>query len=301
MNDHAVDPPIGAPGAPREAAPTLRLGLIGGAIGRSKSPSIHETEAAAHGIRCSYELIDLDDRHVGVESLEQLLVEVERNGFAGVNVTYPCKQAIIPLLHELSDEARAIGAVNTVRFVSGRRVGYNTDAFGFAESIRGGLRNASLEAVTQVGAGGAGAATAYALLGLGVRRLTLVDVDDRRADALATILKRRFPERDIASTRELARALESADGVVNATPIGMAKHPGSAIPRDLLRASMWVADIVYFPLETQLLRDARALGCRTLDGGGMVISQAARAFEIFTGLTADRDRMRRHFDQIDHS
>jgi shikimate dehydrogenase len=300
MSDAPLHPPINPQASIRQSAPQVRLGLIGGAIGRSKSPLIHEAEAAAQGLRCTYELIDLDARNVGVDALEGLLAEVERKGFAGVNVTYPCKQAVIPLLHELSDEARAIGAVNTVRLVGGRRIGYNTDAFGFAESVRLGLRGASLENVTQIGAGGAGAAVAYALLGLGATQLTIVDIETGRASALASTLMQRFPERQVIASNDLEGAVATAHGVVNATPIGMAKHPGSAIPQHLLRTSMWVADVVYFPMETELLRDARALGCRTLDGGGMVVFQAARAFEIFTGLTADRDRMRQHFDQIDH-
>jgi shikimate dehydrogenase len=93
----------------------------------------------------------------------------------------------------------------------------------------------------------------------------------------------------------LARFIRDADGVVNATPMGMAAHPGSAVPSDLLRSDLWIADIVYFPLETQFLHAARLAGCRTLDGGGMAVFQAARAFEIFTGRKADCERMRRQF------
>jgi shikimate dehydrogenase len=280
--------------------PPCLLGLIGSGIQESKSPLIHESEAAAQGLQCSYELIDLDARGLGAEALPELLREVELRGFAGVNITYPCKQAIIPLLHELSEEARAIGAVNTVHLSKGRRIGYNTDAWGFAESFERDLPGAPLDRVVQVGAGGAGAATAYALLRRGVRELTIFDNDSGRAVSLMSNLSGRFPERDIRATLDLQEALRNAQGVVNASPVGMAKHPGSAVPLASLRPDLWVADIVYFPLETQLLRAARAAGCRTLDGGGMAVSQAARAFEIFTGLKADGDRMRRHFEQIDH-
>ena len=130
----------------RAGAPTCLLGLIGKGIQASKSPALHETEAAAQGFHCSYEFFDLDYARDGRNGdvLPDLLREAEDRGFAGLNITYPCKQAIIPMLHELSDEARIVGAVNTVRFRDGRRVGYNTDAWGFAESFRRGLSGASL-------------------------------------------------------------------------------------------------------------------------------------------------------------
>jgi shikimate dehydrogenase len=278
--------------------PPCRVGLIGKGIQRSKSPAMHEAEAAAQGFSCVYELIDLDERGVEVDALPALIQEAESRGFSGVNITYPCKQAVIPLLNDLSDEARAIGAVNTVKFSNGTRTGYNTDAWGFAESFRRGLGDASLNCVAQIGAGGAGAATGYALLGLGARELMLVDVDDDRAASLARSLQRHFPDRSVHVVQELTRAIAKADGVVHATPMGMANHRGSAIPAGLLRAGLWIADIVYFPIETELLRAGRAAGCRTLDGGGMAVFQAAKAFEIFTGRRADGERMRRHFAGI---
>ena len=144
-----------------DGAPVCLLGLIGRGIQASKSPVIHETEAAEQGFRCSYELMDLDAHSDAADVLPGLLRKAELRGFAGLNITYPCKQAIIPMLDQLSDEARAIGAVNTVRFSDGRRIGFNTDAWGFAESFRRGLPGASLTRVVQVGAGGAGAATAH--------------------------------------------------------------------------------------------------------------------------------------------
>jgi quinate/shikimate dehydrogenase (NAD+) len=294
---------MSTPAADRESArpsssdprSTVLAGLIGKGIQRSKSPALHEAEAAAQGFRCVYELIDLDERGVGIKALPELLIEAEQRGFAGVNITYPCKQAVIPLLHSLSDEARAIGAVNTVHFTEGRRIGYNTDAWGFAESFRRGLGDASLERVAQVGAGGAGAATGYAALGLGAAHLRIFDVDFDRSGSLVRSLARHFPDRDIQAVEELNDAVNGATGIIHATPTGMSSHRGTAIPRNLLRPNLWIADIVYFPLETELLRLARATGCRTLDGGGMAIFQAAKAFEIFTGHAADGERMRRHF------
>ena len=277
-------------------SPALRrTGLIGRGIQQSRSPAMHRSEAAAQGFELIYELFDLDQRGLGNEALPELLDEAEARGFAGLNITYPCKQAVIPLLHDLSEEARAVGAVNTVQFRDGKRIGYNTDASGFEESFRHGMPGAPFASVVQIGGGGAGAATAFALLRLGTRRLTLFDIVAARAQALAQTLERHFTNCEIRVGADLTHALSAADGVLNATPVGMAKHPGSVVPERLLRPSLWVADIVYFPIETQLLRTARAVGCRTLDGGGMAIFQAARAFEIFTGRTADSARMRQQF------
>lgn len=286
---------------PTHSEPATRhclLGLIGSAIQASKSPSMHETEAAAQGISCKYELIDLDERKVGIECLPALLSEAERRGFTGLNVTYPCKQAVIPLLHELSPDAEAIGAVNTILFQDGRRKGYNTDSWGFAQSFRRDMKAASIDKVVQIGAGGAGAATAFALLEMGAREVRIVDLDHRRASALAAGLSLHFPDRKVHTAESLPAALRDAHGLVNATPIGMSKHPGSAVPQDLLRPELWVADIVYFPLNTALLQAARVAGCRTLDGGGMAVYQAVRAFELFTGRSPDAARMRRHFDRL---
>jgi len=277
---------------------TYLTGLIGKGIGRSKSPALHQQEADALGLRCLYQLLDLTVLGLSVADLPRLLSSAELTGFAGLNITHPCKQAVIPLLHELSEEARAIGAVNTVRFAGGKRHGFNTDAQGFAESFQRGLPDAARDRVVQIGAGGAGAATAYAMLKLGVSVLSVFDVDVGRAAALADNLGRIFGAGRIGVTQELPVALAAADGLVQATPVGTREHPGMPLSELLLRPDLWVAEIVYFPLETPLLRTARAMGCRTLDGGGMAVFQAAAAFEIFTGKKADRERMLRHFHTI---
>jgi shikimate dehydrogenase len=277
---------------------TCRLGLIGAGIAQSKSPALHETEAKAQGIRCRYELIDLDQLGVGVNRLPDLLDEAEILGFSGLNITAPCKQAVIPLLHELSPEVQAIGAVNTVRFHAGHRIGYNTDAKGFCESFRRGLQGVPLDRVLQFGAGGAGAATAFTLLELGVRQLTISDVIHERAQSLADSLALRFTQRDVRSSKTPEAAITTSNGVVNASPSGTSKYPGSAMPLSQLHPDLWIAEIVYAPLETELLRAARAMGCRTQDGASMLVFQAARAFELFTGHTADIERMLRHFSRL---
>lgn len=256
---------------------------------------MHEREAAEHGLTCLYQPIDLDAPGRGPQALPDLLSSAERMGFAGLNITHPCKQAVLPLLTDLSVDARALGAVNTVALRDGRRSGHNTDWLGFAASFRQGLPGASIRRVVQLGAGGAGAATAYAILNSGAGRITLIDRDASRASALAARCNSIFGEERACASGDIAASLADADGLIHATPTGMFGHPGLPLATSLLRPSLWVADIVYFPLETELLRAARATGCRTLDGGGMAVHQAAEAFRLFSGLEPDVARMYRHF------
>lgn len=266
-------------------------GLVGEGIGASRSPWLHEREADAQGVRLVYSLYDLAGAPDSGSALRQVLDAAKLMGFAGLNVTHPYKQRVIPLLDELADGARRIGAVNTVAFRDGRSIGYNTDYLGFAEGLRRGLAGARFDHVVQLGAGGAGAATAHALLEHGTLNLHLFDVERERAETLAARLASSFDGARVHVVNDMDLALADADGVVNASPVGMVGHEGVPLPPGSLRASMWVADIVYFPLETELLKEARQMGCRTLDGVAMVVFQAAAAFEIFTGLTADRERM----------
>jgi shikimate dehydrogenase len=276
----------------------ILAGLIGAGIQASRTPALHEHEGDAQGLRYLYQLIDLDQLHLDSTALPDLLKAAERMNYTGLNITFPCKQAVIPLLDELSPEARGIGAVNTVVLKDGKRVGHNTDCLGFAEGFRRGLTDAVRERVVQMGAGGAGAAVAHALLSEGVRQLTIFDVDRERAESLANNLNQHFGPSRAQAGADLPGALAQADGLVNTTPMGMAKLPGSPVPAGLLRREMWVAEIVYFPLETELLRDARALGCRTLDGGNMAVFQAVKAFELFSGVVPDAQRMLEHFQSM---
>jgi shikimate dehydrogenase len=274
---------------------SLLLGLIGAGIQLSRTPAMHEQEARAHGLNCQYKLIDLTALGLSTDALPELLTAAERMGFDGLNITFPCKQAVIPLLHELSPEAAALGAVNTVLLRGGRRIGHNTDVTGFAENFRRGLPGVALGQVVQLGAGGAGAAVAHAMLALGTGRLALFDMDPARAAELAASLCARFGAGRAVAGLALDAAMATADGLVHATPTGTAAHPGLPLPAELLAARHWVAEIVYFPLETELLRVARALGCRTVDGGGMAVFQAVDAFRLFSGREPDPARMLAHF------
>lgn len=276
----------------------ILAGLIGAGIQASRTPAMHEHEGDAQGLRYLYRLIDLDQLKLDSNALPDLLMAAERMNFTGLNITFPCKQAIIPLLDELSPEARGIGAVNTVVLKDGKRIGHNTDCLGFAEGFRRGLKGVAVERVVQMGAGGAGAAVAHALLNEGVQQLSIFDVDIRRAQDLADNLNQHFGVGRAVAGYDLPNAMARADGLVNTTPMGMKKLPGMPVPVALLRAELWVAEIVYFPLETELLRHARALGCRTLDGGNMAVFQAVKAFELFSGVVPDAQRMLEHFQSM---
>lgn len=267
------------------------VGLIGAGIQGSRSPRMHEEEGAAQGLDYHYRLIDLDELRLGADALPSLLADAKRQGFAGLNITYPCKQSIIPFLDELSPDAHAINAINTVVIRNGRLTGHNTDASGFAEGFKRGLPGAKLDRVVLLGAGGAGAAVAHAALKLGVRRLSIFDLDPARARALAAKL-------GAEATSDLASAMATADGLVHCTPTGMAKMPGLPLEARLIEPRHWVAEIVYFPLETELLRVARAKGCRTVDGSGMAVYQAVGAFRLFTGIEPDAERMIRTFKSM---
>lgn len=283
--------------AARNAGPlvtrrSVLIGLIGEGVGPSLTPPMHEKEGARHGMHYVYRPIDLLPGEATPEEVARLLDSAERLGFTGVNVTHPIKQTVLPLLDSLAESARVVGAVNTIVFDDGRRIGHNTDVTGFGQALDEVLPDSPRDRVVLVGAGGGGAAVAHALVSRGVAHLTIVDVDSERAGSLARAAAAVGEGRaDAASPADLARLLAEADGVVNATPFGMAAHPGAAFDLDLLRPELFVADIVYRPVDTALLIAARERGCRVMSGLAMAMNQAADAFEIFTGEHADRRAM----------
>src|SRR3954453_15882535 len=270
---------------------SVLLGLVGQDIQGSRTPEMHMREGEAQGLRLVYRLIDLTKLGLGVEALPELITAAQRMGFDGLNITHPCKQAVIPYLDDLSEDARALGAVNTVILKDGKKIGENTDWSGFAEPFRRKMSDVPLNRVVQIGAGGAGAAVAHAALMLGVKELTIVDIDPKRAESVAQNLSSHFGAGRAKAGADLPGAVAQADGIINATPIGMDAHPGMPLPAELLRPDLWVAEIIYFPLETELLKNARALGARTIDGGGMAVFQAVAAFRLFTDVEPDSERM----------
>ena len=183
------------------------VGLIGSAIQSSLTPAMHEREAAEQRLSYIYRLIDIEKLGLGADALPELLTAAVRMGFAGVNVTHPCKQSVVPLVHELSDVARTLGAVNTVVLSNGRRIGHNTDWWGFAEGFRRGLPDVKRDCVVQLGAGGAGAAVAHAALTLGVAQLIVVDTDLVRAENAVAGLVERFGKGRAITVHDLRAAV----------------------------------------------------------------------------------------------
>lgn len=272
------------------------VGLIGANIEKSLSPVLHEDAFAAAGIRGHYHLMDLE--RLPGRTLAELLGGACTAGFAGVNVTYPCKEAVLPLLDDVSAEARQIGAVNTVTIDKNRRTtGYNTDRVGFRLSFEEALGRGAVAAKTAVlvGTGGAGRAVAFALCDLGAARVLVYDTDARRAAALVADVTLHIGAGRCRAIDAVAPALADAAGVVNATPIGMLGFPGIPVPVEAVAPRHFVADIIYTPLDTALVKAARARGARVLTGGGMCVFQAAEAFRLFTGIAPDIGRMKRMF------
>jgi shikimate dehydrogenase len=254
---------------------------------------MHEQAARDLGVRCHYQLIEVAgaDR----EQLRGLLDGVRRLGFAGVNVTFPYKEAVIVLLDELSPDAAAMGAVNTVVVRDNRLIGHNTDTSGFARAAADLVADSGQGSVAVIGAGGVGKAIAFALANLGIVELRIFDADRAKADHLALLLR---PRGRAVVADSVEDAVDGAIGVVNATPVGMLPSREFPVPEALLHRGLWVADAVYFPLWTPLLLAAKAKGARVMTGRDLAIYQAADAFELFTGLVPSRAEMAKAFDRV---
>src|SRR5712675_3734295 len=278
---------------PRSSNRRILTGLLGAPIAHSASPALHQQAADALGVRCHYQLIEVAD--AGRDELKVLLEGVRRLGFAGVNVTFPYKEAVVDLLDELSPGAALIGAVNTVVVRDGRLTGYNTDTTGFAQAVTPLVAASSHGAVAVIGAGGVGKAIAFALAGLGVSELRIFDTDHAKAAHLAARLEGHV--RTIV-THSVEDVLRGVAGVVNGSPVGMLPSLGTPVPDNLLHAGLWVADAVYSPLWTPLLTAARAKGATVMTGRELAIYQAADAFELFTGLVPSIAEMGIAFDDV---
>jgi len=212
-----------------------------------------------------------------------------------LNITYPCKQSVIPLLDQLSDEARAIGAVNTVVVRDGRLIGYNTDTTGFGRAITELVREPAQSRVAVIGAGGVGKAIAFALAQTGVGEIRIFDTDAAKAAHLAGQIGNHGNASVAGSVEE---AMRGVTGVVNGSPVGMLPNRGTPVPDALLHGNMWVADAVYTPLWTPLLNAAKAKGAEVMTGRELAIYQAADAFELFTGLKPSAVEMGNAFDAV---
>lgn len=273
---------------------TQLTGLFGYPVKHTASPAMHNAGFEALGIPWIYLPLEVKPERLG-EAVRGTVAL----GFRGFNVTIPHKQAVMAFLDEVSDEARLIGAVNTVR-IDERGVcsGFNTDGKGFIRSLRtDAAYGPAGKTVFVMGAGGAGRAVATQLALEGAARIVVCDLDASRAESLAqSIVSGVAHARVEAAPHEaaaIARALDEADLFVDATPLGMHGNDPTSVPVDKLKPATFVVDLVYNPPETRLLAQAKARGCRTLNGLGMLLFQGVEAFELWTGRDAPVEVMRR--------
>jgi shikimate dehydrogenase len=274
---------------------TILVGLVGSGIGGSLTPAMHEREGARQGIASVYRKIDLNDHGLTAADTGTILDWAGTLGFTGLNITHPCKSAVIQYLDEVSPAASRIGAVNTVVFSEGRSKGFNTDYSGFVAAYGPSLSALPHRRVALVGAGGAGSAAAFAAMALGLGPLHIFDHHRDKTQKLVDALRAAFGADAAHASDDLADAIAVSDGVIQATQTGMARYPGVPVPTELLRPAMWVVELVYVPLRTQLLVNAERLGCRVLGGGDLAVYQAVEAFKLFTGRAGSAEHMRAHF------
>ncbi|WP_258359266.1 shikimate dehydrogenase [Moorella sulfitireducens (nom. illeg.)] len=266
------------------------VALIGYPVGHSLSPLMQNAAFASAGLDLVYLAFA-----VAPPDLPAALAGLKALGFMGANVTVPHKEAVIKYLDAVEPIAARIGAVNTIVNKDGRLTGYNTDAGGFLRSLReAGFDPAGKQAVI-LGAGGAARAVAFALAGAGCAALTIANRTLEKAGCLAaelTGLKVPVGACNLQE-EELRPRIEGADLVVNATSAGMAPAVEAVpLPAAWLNSRQWVYDLVYNPLETKFLRQARQRGCRVISGLGMLLYQGAAAFTLWTGKTAPVEVMR---------
>lgn len=278
----------------RISGDTQLTGLFGFPVGHTASPPMHNAGFDALGLPWVYLPLEVHPDRLGDAVRGTVAL-----GFRGFNVTIPHKQAVIEFLDDVSDEARVIGAVNTVRIDQrGARHGHNTDGSGFIRSLRTDAGYDPADAVCFVmGAGGAGRAAATQLALDGAKRVLVCDTDEARAHALADSIASNVSAQRVAMVPHddaaIAEALAGVELFVDATPLGM--HEGDPVSIDVerLRTEALVVDLVYNRPETALLAQAKARGCRILNGLGMLLFQGVEAFELWTGRDAPVDAMRR--------
>lgn len=273
-----------------------RVGLLGHGIGPSLSPALHEREAELLGLSYEYatiDLIDAPDVDLGAE-----LARLEDAGFTAVNITHPFKQQVLAHVDELGEVVERIGSANLVLLGRGRRTAHNTDCTGFRHGLEQFLDGRPRSRVLQVGAGGAGLATAYSLIEMGFEEVVVHDVSAGAAGALAERFSSCGGTTITTTGGDLGPWLEKVGGLVHVTPVGMAQHQGVALEPESLPVDAWLAEVVYRPLETELLRRARAHGLDTLDGGAMAVGQAVDSLRLITGREPDARRMSEHFHQL---
>jgi shikimate dehydrogenase len=274
--------------------PTLRLGLIGGNIAASQAPFLHRQAGAQNLVRVTYDLLVPATLN---RTMEQIVADCASSGYAGLNITYPYKEQVIPLL-EISDPmVRRIGAANTVIFgadtsATGAPQGHNTDYTGFIAAYRKIRQDTPPGTVLMIGTGGVGRAVAFGLAALGADELRLVDLDLAKADALADDLRAAAPHLQITTSNDPRAPAKGAQGLINCTPIGMTGYPGTPLARDAMAGAAWAFDAVYTPVKTQFLADAASNGLAILSGWELFFYQGVHAWALFSNLPLNETKLR---------
>lgn len=258
--------------------------LIGDPIEQSLSPAMHNAAFRALGLNCAYVALRVPERF-----LTDAIGGIRALGIAGFNVTIPHKIDIVGLLDELDESASLVGAVNTVKNDRGKLIGFNTDGEGALRALEGRIRSVEGKKVVLLGAGGAARAIAFSLARAD-SRLTIANRTIPRARALASTIEQKLGMNvEVVSLNraKLAEVLRDADALINATSVGMYPRANQTlVSASMMHRGLVVNDIVYEPLRTRLLREARRAGARTIGGLGMLVHQGALAFEIWTGKRA---------------
>lgn len=257
----------------------MRLGLIGKAIMNSSSPDLHTRLGELTGIPATYDLFDANE--LPIESLESQVRKVMADGYRGVNVTYPYKEAAVHLADRASEGARLVGSANTLVFADGQIQAENTDFSGFISGYQATLGERSPGRVLLIGTGGVGKAVAFGLGKLGAEEVVLMDLDESKSAKLANELNQAgFPASTITPAA-LAETVQRCDGLVNCTPIGHEKSPGCPLPKELIEARHWIFDAVYVPAVTEFIATARDVGAQVMSGVSLFVFQGVDAFKFF--------------------
>jgi len=280
-----------APISPAPAgARTIRLGLIGDNIARSRAPDLHRIAGMLVGLDTTYDR--LIPHELG-SNFDTVFARCAASGYRGINVTYPYKEVAARKVSSSDALVRDVGAVNTVIFGPGGPEGYNTDLSGFMAAYRGAFGAREPGIVALIGAGGVGKAIAFGLIGLDARAIRVTDTDRARAISLAQALTAAAPRIDVTVAVDATEAALGADGIINCTPVGMVGHEGTPVPAEALEGGRWAFDAVYTPVETTFLQHAAAAGLHCLSGFELFFHQGVQAFKIFTGLDVPEPELRR--------
>ncbi len=268
---------------------TLRLGLIGDNIARSRSPMLHGLAGQQNGVGVRYDRLVPRDM---ARSFDEIFDGCERGGYRGINVTYPYKEIAAGKVEVDDPLVRAVGAVNTVIFGGEMPKGFNTDYSGFMSAYRSVMGDKPTGTVLMIGTGGVGRAVAFGLAGLGARTLRLVDRDPAKAEALAEALHSVAPDMESSIWLSAEKAAEGCTGLINCTPVGMVGYEGTPLAPGAIAGAGWVFDAVYTPVHTQFLQDAEAAGLKVISGWELFFYQGVHAWKLFSGAGLDEAALR---------